>query len=78
VKKLVFVTVAFVLVTGTAFACATDYYQSSNGNCVHRPTYPLTTNRAPLPPPTARCADGSMSYSQHRSGTCSHHGGIAN
>ena len=27
--------------------------------------------------PTARCRDGSYSFSQHRSGTCSHHGGVA-
>ncbi len=27
--------------------------------------------------PTAMCADGSASYSQHRSGTCSHHGGVS-
>ena len=26
---------------------------------------------------TAVCRDGSYSYSQHRSGTCSHHGGVA-
>jgi len=26
---------------------------------------------------TARCVDGTYSYSQHRSGTCSHHGGVA-
>lgn len=26
---------------------------------------------------TARCADGTYSYSQHRQGTCSHHGGVA-
>lgn len=26
---------------------------------------------------TARCNDGTYSYSQHRSGTCSHHGGVA-
>lgn len=31
------------------------------------------------PPPgaTARCVDGTYSYSQHRSGTCSHHGVVA-
>ena len=31
------------------------------------------------PPPgaTARCNDGTYSSSQHRSGTCSHHGGVA-
>jgi len=26
---------------------------------------------------TARCRDGSYSYSQNRRGTCSHHGGVA-
>jgi hypothetical protein len=26
---------------------------------------------------TARCRDGSFSYSQNRRGTCSHHGGVA-
>src|SRR5260370_344319 len=26
---------------------------------------------------TARCRDGTYSFSQHRSGTCSHHGGVA-
>lgn len=27
--------------------------------------------------PTALCVDGTYSYSQHRQGTCSHHGGVA-
>lgn len=26
---------------------------------------------------TARCRDGTLSYSQHHQGTCSHHGGVA-
>jgi len=26
---------------------------------------------------TAVCRDGTVSYSRHRSGTCSHHGGVA-
>jgi uncharacterized protein YraI len=26
---------------------------------------------------TAQCRDGTYSYSQHRQGTCSHHGGVA-
>jgi hypothetical protein len=26
---------------------------------------------------TAQCRDGSYSFSQHRSGTCSGHGGVA-
>jgi hypothetical protein len=32
---------------------------------------------APPPGATARCRDGTYSFSQHRSGTCSHHGGVA-
>lgn len=27
--------------------------------------------------PMARCRDGTLSYSAHRRGTCSHHGGVA-
>jgi Protein of unknown function (DUF3761) len=26
--------------------------------------------------PTARCRDGTLSYSKHRRGTCSHHKGV--
>lgn len=26
--------------------------------------------------PTARCHDGVLSFSKHRCGTCSHHGGV--
>jgi hypothetical protein len=26
---------------------------------------------------TARCRDGTYSHSRHHSGTCSHHGGVA-
>jgi hypothetical protein len=32
---------------------------------------------APPPGATARCRDGSYSFSQHHSGTCSYHGGVA-
>jgi hypothetical protein len=36
-----------------------------------------TTVRDTPPGATARCADGTYSVSQTRSGTCSHHGGVA-
>jgi hypothetical protein len=49
--------------------CGADYYRNSDGNCVHRPG----ANPAGA---TALCKDGSYSYSQHRSGTCSGHGGV--
>ena len=32
---------------------------------------------APPAGATARCRDGTYSFSKHRSGTCSHHGGVA-
>jgi uncharacterized protein DUF3761 len=50
------------------------------------PSAPTLPPRTPASPrtrepaagqPTARCKDGSMSYSKHHSGTCSHHGGVA-
>jgi hypothetical protein len=53
-------------------SCAADYYRNSTGNCVHRP------EQAPARPAgaTAKCADGAYSFSQHRQGTCSGHGGV--
>jgi large subunit ribosomal protein L22e/Meckel syndrome type 1 protein len=47
-----------------------------------KPPSPMATTKAPVAPqagkPTAQCKDGSYSMSQHRSGTCSRHGGVAN
>lgn len=50
-------------------ACGADYYRNVDGNCVHRPS----DNPAGA---TALCKDGSYSYSQNHSGTCSGHGGV--
>ena len=58
------------------------------GAPVAKPTPAPTTQASPPPvtsppvqgPPagaTALCNDGTYSHSQHRSGTCSHHGGVA-
>lgn len=35
-----------------------------------------TTSQSRLGEPLARCRDGSISYSAHRGGTCSRHGGV--
>ncbi|MET8429979.1 DUF3761 domain-containing protein [Nocardia sp. NPDC004860] len=54
-------------------ACAASEYENVSGACVPRP------EQSPTAPDgaTARCKDGTYSFSQHRSGTCSHHGGVA-
>lgn len=49
------------------------YYNNVDGRSVHRPVF---TSRAP-DGASARCGDGSYSFSLHRRGTCSHHGGVA-
>ena len=53
--------------------CGADSYINSSGHCVRRPV------QAPRRPSgaTARCRDGTFSFSEHRRGTCSHHGGVA-
>ncbi len=49
------------------------YYTNVDGNKVQAPTkYAATPAGA-----SAQCADGTYSFSQHRRGTCSHHGGVA-
>jgi len=46
-------------------------YTNTYGNYVPSPTYENYGNA------TATCSDGTYSYSQSRSGTCSHHGGVS-
>jgi hypothetical protein len=56
----------------TPSACAADYYRNINGVCVHRP---IRSSSVPQGA-SAQCRDGSYSFSRHRKGTCSHHGGV--
>ncbi|WP_083808424.1 DUF3761 domain-containing protein [Granulicella tundricola] len=48
------------------------HYTNIDGQRVHTPM------RAPSAPSgaTAKCSDGTYSFSQHARGTCSHHGGV--
>ena len=49
-------------------ACSPGKYTNSSGNCVEDPD----GNQNGV----AVCRDGTESHSQHRSGTCSGHGGV--
>lgn len=51
------------------------YYTNHAGQQVHRPAH--TDNDQPPAGASARCRDGTFSYSMSRRGTCSHHGGVA-
>ena len=50
-------------------------YRNRDGNTVHAPARSLS-GKAPNGA-TARCRDGSYSFSRHHGGTCSRHGGVA-
>lgn len=49
------------------------HYVNVDGNSIRSP---IRANSRPAGA-TARCRDGSWSFSQHHRGTCSHHGGVA-
>jgi hypothetical protein len=55
--------------TATA-ECNAGYYLNVSGHCIHSPS------SSPVGA-TAKCRDATYSYSEHASGTCSHHGGVA-
>lgn len=53
--------------------CTNGTYVNSAGNIVCSPVESPTVPAGA----TARCVDGTYSFSESRSGTCSHHGGVA-
>lgn len=53
-----------------------NYYVNSQGNTVHSPAYAVEENTIPAGA-SARCKDGTYSFSQNRRGTCSGHGGVS-
>jgi hypothetical protein len=49
-------------------------YVNSSSHVVHRPAHAVGGIPAGA---SARCRDGTYSFSEHRRGTCSHHSGVA-
>ena len=62
-----------ILSSTGAEARYSHYYRSVDGSMVHGPT----RGNVDYGRVTARCRDGSRSFSHHSQGTCSHHGGVA-
>lgn len=70
--------------TTVSASCGAGYYQNSDGQCIPDPPSGLPPGGAPglvgsggAPSgATALCRDGDYSFSTHRSGTCSGHGGV--
>ncbi len=54
--------------------CPNGTYENSNGNTICDPYTP--ENGEQPAGATAECEDGTYSFSEHRSGTCSDHGGV--
>lgn len=52
-------------------------YGKTCGSECPRTNSPTPPANAPPAGATAQCRDGTYSFSQHRQGTCSHHGGVA-
>jgi hypothetical protein len=50
------------------------HYKAKDGHAVHSPA--KSTNDQIPAGASAMCRDGTYSFSKHRRGTCSHHGGV--
>ncbi|VXC45469.1 conserved exported hypothetical protein [Burkholderia sp. 8Y] len=51
------------------------HYRNHDGNVIHSPA--RSRSGAVPEGASAQCRDGTYSFSQHHSGTCSRHGGVA-
>jgi len=51
------------------------HYTNKQGAVIHSPAH--SKSGAVPKGASAQCTDGTYSFSQHRRGTCSHHGGVA-
>ena len=62
-----------VIVTTVPAIAATGYYINSNGQKVSSPVKSEVIPKGA----SAKCKDGTYSFSKHRSGTCSGHKGVS-
>ena len=80
-KILAFVVLGVFGIGGLFYGLSGDMGRVRYGTIAPAPS--VTATPTPNPSrdfrvrPTALCRDGTYSYSAHRRGTCSHHGGVA-
>src|ERR1700743_2314386 len=55
--------------SGPSDDCPPGTYRAKSGDCVERPD----SNRGGA---TGQCCDGTDTHAEHRTGACSHHGGV--
>jgi hypothetical protein len=82
-KRYLIAAVAAFAIGGTASASCLqpDENELASHHCYTNgygaPTHsPSLDAYGPPAGASAQCADGTYSFSQHRGGTCSHHGGV--
>jgi len=80
VRRVVTAAMPYLLVTVIVGALVWWYAHprqppSTRLQRTHSPAH-LTRDSVPVGA-TARCGDGTYSFSEHRAGACSHHGGVA-
>jgi hypothetical protein len=51
--------------------CNDNHYSNASGHLIHSPSYGIDDLRR-----EAICRDGSVPFSEHRRGTCSHDSGV--
>jgi|HubBroStandDraft_1064217.scaffolds.fasta_scaffold1308159_1 hypothetical protein len=68
-RALILGLASALALAGTAVADSSHFVSTSGGHQVQRPVGPRGA--------TARCKDGTWSFSKHHQGTCAHHGGVA-
>lgn len=76
IKSKVLILIIFVLISLPSFTFATtkSFYTNVYGNQTHVPIKAQVAPRGA----SARCKDGTYSFSQSRRGTCSGHVGVRN